>query len=253
MMALKSAYHQVLAGDKDNAAVVACEFASRASKSSHFAGAGAIDADRAVALEMAFLRYMLSDGAGAAILQNRPAAQGVSLRIDWITLTSYANTENACMYFGSNSNSAEKSWLDYSCAQEALAAGALAPRQNLALLPHLVKVGLDEYQKLLDQGRFDPADLRWMPVHYSSERMKTLVMTEGARRGIAGPPADRWFSNLTKVGNIGSASIYVILEELLAENMINPGDKLLCMVPESGRFSVAFMHLTAVAGEPARM
>ena len=27
---------------------------------------------------------------------------------------------------------------------------------------------------------------------------------------------------------------------------VNDGDTLLCMVPESGRFSVAFMHLTAV-------
>lgn len=253
MMALKGAYHQVAAGEKRNAAVVACEFASRASKSSHFASIGAAADDRSIALEMAFLRYMLSDGAGSALLQDRPAAQGVSLRIDWITLTSYANTEKACMYFGSNSNTADKCWLDYSSTQEALAAGALAPRQDLALLPHLVKVGLDEYQRLLDQGRFDPDSLRWLPVHYSSERMKKLVLTEATRRGIHRPPTDHWFSNLTKVGNIGSASIYVILEELLTEGLISPGDTLLCMVPESGRFSVAFMHLTAVSGTSGRM
>ena len=54
-----------------------------------------------------------------------------------------------------------------------------------------------------------------------------------------------WYSNLTRVGNIGSAAIFVILDEMMTEGLINPGDTLLCMVPESGRFVVSFMHLTA--------
>ena len=31
------------------------------------------------------------------------------------------------------------------------------------------------------------------------------------------------------------------------EGLIKDGDTLLCMVPESGRFVVSFMHLTAVS------
>ncbi|MCU1645004.1 MAG: beta-ketosynthase StlD [Nocardia sp.] len=34
---------------------------------------------------------------------------------------------------------------------------------------------------------------------------------------------------------------------MLTEGMVEAGDTLLCMVPESGRFAVSFMHLTAVA------
>ena len=56
-----------------------------------------------------------------------------------------------------------------------------------------------------------------------------------------------WYSNLTKVGNIGSASIFVILDEMMTQGLISEGDTLLCMVPESGRFAVSFMHLTAVS------
>ena len=41
-------------------------------------------------MEAAFLRYMLSDGAGAAVIESTPAASGISLRIDWISLTSFA-------------------------------------------------------------------------------------------------------------------------------------------------------------------
>jgi 3-oxoacyl-[acyl-carrier-protein] synthase-3 len=246
MMALKSAYLQVAAGEKRTTVATACEFTSRTFKSQRMAGVRPVDDEGSLALEMAFLRYMLSDGAGAAVIQDRPVASGVSLRIDWVTLTSYANTGETCMYFGLNDGGSTRSWWDYPDPGEALADGALALRQNLGLLPHLVKVGIDEYERLLAQGRFDPDRLRWLPVHYSSERMKRMVLKEMRNREVHSPPEEIWYSNLPTVGNIGCASIYVILDEILTEGLVNDGDTLLCMVPESGRFSVAFMHLTAV-------
>jgi 3-oxoacyl-[acyl-carrier-protein] synthase-3 len=45
---------------------------------------------------------------------------------------------------------------------------------------------------------------------------------------------DKWFTNLPYTGNVGSASIYIIMEELF------------CFIPESGRFSHCFMLLTVV-------
>lgn len=249
MMALKSAYLQVAVGEKRTAVAVASESASRTFKSGRMAGVRPVDEDGSLAMEMAFLRYMLSDGAGAAIVRDRPAADGVSLRIDWISLTSYANTGDTCMYFGLPGNTATKSWWDYPTPAEALADGALSLRQNLGLLPHLVKVGIDEYERLLAAGRFDPDRLRWLPAHYSSERMKQMVLREMRRRGTHGPADETWYSNLPRVGNIGCASIYVILEEILARGLVDPGDTMLCMVPESGRFSVSFMHLTAVTAD----
>jgi len=249
MMALKSAYLHVVAGEKHNAVAVACENPSRTFKSSRMAGVRPVDEDGSLSMEMAFLRYMLSDGAGAAVVRDRPAAAGVSLRIDWISLTSYANTGDTCMYFGLPSNAATKSWHDYPTPADALADGALSLRQNLGLLPHLVRVGIDEYERLLAAGRFDPDTLRWLPAHYSSERMKQMVFKEMRRRGAHGPADEAWYSNLTRVGNIGCASIYVILEEILDRGLVDPGDTMLCMVPESGRFSISFMHLTAVTAD----
>jgi 3-oxoacyl-[acyl-carrier-protein] synthase III len=198
-------------------------------------------------METAFLRYMLSDGAGAAVVENVPATSGISLRIDWISLTSYANTEKACMYFGSNDNACSKTWGDYPTAAEAAADGALAARQKLSLLPHLVRVGIDEYQRLCAMGKFDPKTVTWFPAHYSSERMKALMFGELSRRDVAMGRPEMWYSNLTKVGNIGSAAIFVILDEMMTDGLIKEGDTLLCMVPESGRFVVSFMHLTAVS------
>ncbi|MFL5730609.1 MAG: iron-containing redox enzyme family protein, partial [Cytophagaceae bacterium] len=55
---------------------------------------------------------------------------------------------------------------------------------------------------------------------------------------------ENWFSNLASKGNTGSASIFIMLEELMYSGKLKAGDKILCMVPESGRFITSFMQLT---------
>jgi len=45
---------------------------------------------------------------------------------------------------------------------------------------------------------------------------------------------------------LGSASIYIILEELLHSGKLKKGQKVFLAVPESGRFTVAGMLLTVV-------
>jgi 3-oxoacyl-[acyl-carrier-protein] synthase-3 len=59
-------------------------------------------------------------------------------------------------------------------------------------------------------------------------------------------PRERWFSNLTRKGNTGSASPFIMLDELFRSGRIQPGHKLLMFVPESGRFSAGFIHMEAV-------
>ena len=59
-------------------------------------------------------------------------------------------------------------------------------------------------------------------------------------------PFDKWFINLDKVGNVGAASIYLMVEELMNSGKLKIGDKILLSVPESGRFSYAYAYLTVV-------
>jgi 3-oxoacyl-[acyl-carrier-protein] synthase-3 len=40
--------------------------------------------------------------------------------------------------------------------------------------------------------------------------------------------------------------MYVILEELLYSGKLKAGDRLLCYIPESARFSICYMLLTVV-------
>src|SRR5262249_51711908 len=49
-----------------------------------------------------FLRFMLSDGAGAFLLESEPRKDGPSLRIDWTYSRSFANEAPLCMKLESN-------------------------------------------------------------------------------------------------------------------------------------------------------
>jgi 3-oxoacyl-[acyl-carrier-protein] synthase-3 len=48
---------------------------------------------------------------------------------------------------------------------------------------------------------------------------------------------------------VGSASIFLMLEELLSSGDLKPGETVLCLVPESGRFLFGYMLLRVVAGK----
>src|ERR1019366_6141332 len=69
-----------------------------------------------IAFEKDFLRFMLSDGAGAALLQNIPNDDGISLKIEWIEIKSYANELETCMYAGAikNEDHSLSGWNDLS-------------------------------------------------------------------------------------------------------------------------------------------
>ena len=79
----------------------------------------------------------------------------------------------------------------------------------------------------------------------SSEYFRPTFVDSLATVGLP-IPQQRWFTNLTVRGNIGSASIFIMLDELVRSARLSAGQRILCFVPESGRFSSAFMHLTVV-------
>jgi 3-oxoacyl-[acyl-carrier-protein] synthase-3 len=88
-------------------------------------------------------------------------------------------------------------------------------------------------------------EVDWFLPHYSSGffREKLFSAMEEIDFNI---PYEKWFTNLSYKGNTGSASIYVILEELFHSGKLKEGQKLLCFIPESGRFSIAYMLLSVV-------
>ena len=241
MMALKYAYLQVKSQERQNAVSVGSEFSSRMFKSTRF------EAQQFLSLpfDTEFLRWMLSDGAGAIVLQNKKNNNGLSLRIEWIDLLSHANNYPLCMYTGIADKKEEvlaKSWLDYPDYETASQASAINLKQDIRLLDKVIKEGVKHYFKLIDKGLIQPRQIDWLCCHYSSEFFKAPIK-ELMAKGGAPVSEEKWFSNLTSKGNTGAASIYIMLEELMYSGQLKEGDRILCMVPESGRFITSFMSL----------
>jgi len=243
VMALKTAFSQIKANEKQNALAVGSEFASRHFKSSRYESQGLTK----MSFDTEFLRWMLSDGAGAFVLQDKPSPSGISLKIDWIEQESHAHKYPLCMYSGKENNKEEssKSWLDFSSYEEASKAGALNLKQDVRQLDKVVKMGVAHYFELIDKGLINVGEIDWLCCHYSSEVFKAPIK-ELMEKGGGVIEDSKWFSNLSSKGNTGSASIYIMLEELMYSGKLKEGQTVLCMVPESGRFITSFIKLTVV-------
>lgn len=246
MMAIQNAFNQIKAETVDNAICCAAELPSRMFKSKRFAGQPAFAGNAELPVEIDFLRWMLSDGAGAMLLQNKPGKQVISLEIEWMDLKSYAHAYEVCMYTGTNKEkdgSVAKTWLDYDTIADANAEGAVNLKQDMQLVDNIVKIGIQRFFELIDEGKFKPADIDWLVCHYSSHHFKPQIVDLLQKGGVE-IEAEKWFTNLYTVGNVGSASIFVMLDELLKSGKLKAGQKIMCMVPESGRFVTGYMMLT---------
>lgn len=246
MMALKNGFLQVKSNDKQNAVCLGSEFSSRLFKSSRFEA----QQNESLPFDTEFLRWMLSDGAGAMVLQNKKNTKGLSLKIEWIDLKSHAHEFPVCMFTGKtdNKNESELTWLDYPDYESASKAGAINLKQDIRLLDQVIKTGVAHYFELIDKGMVKAIETDWLCCHYSSEFFKKPIM-ELMEKGGGAIPEEKWFSNLKTKGNTGAASIFIMLEELMYSGKLKSGDNVLCMVPESGRFITSFMKLKVVGGE----
>lgn len=122
----------------------------------------------------------------------------------------------------------------------------IALKQDAKLLgDNIIRYGQKGLLVAKDKHNLKSEDIDWFLPHYSSEFFRSQLYDYMAEIGLV-IPYEKWFTNLTYKGNTGSASIFVILEELLNSGRISKGDKVFCLVPESARFSYAYMLLTAV-------
>ena len=100
------------------------------------------------------------------------------------------------------------------------------------------------YLKKVDEGRIVPGEIDHCLVHYSAKSLRAEIVS--LLEDTAGMiPEAKWFSVLREKGNVGSASIWVMLDDLMKTGRVKPGEKILCVVPESGRALVGFMLLEA--------
>jgi 3-oxoacyl-[acyl-carrier-protein] synthase-3 len=118
-------------------------------------------------------------------------------------------------------------------------------KQDIKLVNNTINLGVQHLFELIDKGEIDPKKMDWLVCHYSSEYFKQPIV-ELLKKGGLEIADEKWFTNLHEKGNTGSASIYIMLEELLYSGRLQPNQEIICMVPESGRFITTFMKLKVV-------
>ncbi len=200
-----------------------------------------------LAFEKDFLRWMLSDGAAAALLQPTPNKDGISLKIEWIEITSFANELDTCMYAGGDKNEEGTftSWADMEVA-DWNAKSVFSYKQDTRLLgENIVPKGGIYLEELMKKHNLKVNDVDYYMPHMSSAFFKHQIMEHHRNIGLD-IPEEKWFFNLPQVGNVGSASPFLMLEEMFYSGRLKKGDRILMMVPESARFTYGYLYFTVV-------
>jgi 3-oxoacyl-[acyl-carrier-protein] synthase-3 len=171
-----------------------------------------------------FLRFMLSDGAGAFLVEGQPSGQGFSLKVNWTYSRSFANEAPLCMQLQSD---------------------PLLLRQDIKILgkymaplsKKAVEGALCEHDETLDCYSMV---LPHMSSYYFEPAVKKIMAELSPNREVP------YWTNLRTAGNTGAASIFIMLDEYVKTQPIAAGDRILLFVPESGQFNYVLVSLTVV-------
>ncbi len=249
MHALKYAYMSVKTGDLENAVAAGSERFSRLLRSDLFESEvqklTLLEQNPYISFEKEFLRWMLSDGAAAFYLTSKKPENQLSFRMEWIEGLSFANVKEACMYMGSvkQPDGSLKSFMDFT-PEEIKDLSVLSIKQDVKLLSeNIVKLGGLAMKNTMDKHGVKGENIDYFLCHISSEFFRTKIIDELAGLGV-NIPVEKWFMNLTNVGNVGAGSIYLMLDELFHSGQLKKGDRILFSVPESSRFSYMYAYLT---------
>jgi 3-oxoacyl-[acyl-carrier-protein] synthase-3 len=255
MAAFKSAFAHVLSGQAERALVTGSETASKYMRSEFLesecpAKISALEKDPMLAFEHDFLRWMLSDGSGAVYLSAEPLAGNTNLKINWIEGRSFANENPVCMFAGGHKGEGGEvtSWKDLRLNGDD---ERLKFAMNLQQDVRQLKEGIAYYtvERVLPEIKkkhgLRAGDYNWFLPHYSSHYFRQTLVDVMAKCDFS-IPEERWFTSLYDKGNVGSASMFVFINDLVRSGKLVMGDKILCYVPESARFSVYYFELEVV-------
>jgi 3-oxoacyl-[acyl-carrier-protein] synthase-3 len=251
MHAMKYAYLAIKAGEKHNAVCGGSELFSNMMLARNFEketeNLHLLEQQPILAFEKDFLRWMLSDGAGAALLQDKPNAEGISLRIDWIETISFANQLETCMYAGGDKlpDSTVKGWRDFE-PEEILHKSLFSLRQDVKLLgENIYQMSNTFLADIVRRRKLNLDEIDYFLPHISSEFFRMRIDADSKEKGVH-IPQEKWYTNLVRLGNVGAASIYFMLEELFHSGKLQKGQKVLLGVPESARFTYVYSLVTVV-------
>ncbi len=249
--ALKYVCMAVASGCCTNGVATSSELVSSFLKGRMFSGSDKqnpdLDKHPHLGFQADFLRWMLSDGAAACLVEPSPRLNQLNLKVEWIDILSQAHHLEPCMYAGASKqeDGTLLGWRECEDLRQAALTDVFPIKQDAKLLNStIIDVIIDKTLiPIASKYGLKADEITWFLPHYSSHYFRDKVFQRMEELGFT-IPFERWFSNLTTKGNTGSASIFIMLEELLHSEKLHRGDTILCMVPESGRFSCGYMYFT---------
>ena len=232
--AMVNAVRSIKAGSHDSALCIGTEQSTQALKSSAFRVIRDTemmeqDLKRSKWFMSVFLRFMLSDGAGAWLVESNPPEDRACFRVNWTYARSYAHEAPLCMHYDNRTARLSQdvdilSKYLLACAEK-FVVDALATHQER----------LEDYQVILPH----------LSSYYFLGRMERLI--KGLCREKSAVP--RWWTNLSTAGNTGAASIFVMLDHFARTQSPQIGERILLFIPESGQFNFVMISLTLVQGD----
>lgn len=185
--------------------------------------------------EELILRYFLSDGAGALILQAVDAHEAAgNLCVEYTYFESIGGHKPAAMF-----NKRPAYWMN---PKEEYEKGFhhLSQLFNDQLRVHFNEEGGSVFykglQRMIRKSGLDVADVKLFQVNFPSKHISELVLEECAQLGIS---PSTLYSKMHSMGYAGPPMALISLDRILREETLDPGDVVLSFVTEVSKFMQA--------------
>ncbi|MBN1198358.1 MAG: hypothetical protein JXA23_03325, partial [Bacteroidales bacterium] len=184
--------------------------------------------------EELFLRYFLSDGASALILQAEPERSGQGLYLDYTYMESTGGRKPSAMgnkrpaYWMNPRNEYEKGYHHLAqMFQEELRANFHEADGS---------VFLKGLKRMLANFPVDTRNIRFFQVNFPSKHISELVMEECRELEI---DPRTLYSKMATMGYIGPPMAFLSLDQIRKEEVLHNGDIILSFVTEVSKFMQA--------------
>lgn len=225
--AFQVAYDTIRLGRATTALVLSSSMSSSELRASYYN-------QEIVKKEELFLRYFLSDGAGAIILQAKDTNQESGLYIK----STYTESVGGNKPMGMR-NLRPAYWMN---PQEEYEKGYhhLAQMFNEQLGDHFHEDGGSVFyhglKRMLELNAFDLKKLKYFQVNFPSKHISELVIEECERLQI---PKETLYTNMASMGYAGPPMAFICLHKILTEEPLQTGDLVFSFVTEVSKFMQA--------------
>ncbi len=184
--------------------------------------------------EQLFLRYFLSDGAGAVLLQADNKNERKGFYIEETTTESIGGLKPSAMY-----NQRPAYWMN---PMEEYKSGKhhLSQMFSDELRNHFFENGSSIFyaglKRMLNTYQIDTSKIKYFQVDFPSKHISELVLDECTKLGI-NPKS--FYTKMSTLGYVGPPMAFFSLDKIINEENISSGDIILSFVTEVSKFMQA--------------